>query len=69
MKPESLIPQSRLAELLAISTRTLERWRVEGSGPAYLKAGRRVLYRSADVEQWLDGSRRLSTSDAGDAHA
>lgn len=57
-----LLPQQQLAHILAVSERTLERWRVEGCGPAYLKAGRRVLYRRSDVDQWLDNNARTSTS-------
>jgi predicted site-specific integrase-resolvase len=63
----ALVTQSRLADLLAVSERTLERWRVEGIGPAYVKAGRRVLYRMEDVENWLSNSRRRSTSEAPEA--
>ena len=34
--------------------RTLQRWRVTGDGPAFVRAGkRRVLYRVADIESWL----------------
>ena len=57
-----LLPQQQLATILAVSERTLERWRVEGCGPAYLKAGRRVLYRRSDVDSWLDSNARTSTS-------
>ncbi|PVE20644.1 hypothetical protein DC522_31085 [Microvirga sp. KLBC 81] len=57
--------QTQLSELLKISARTLERWRVEGVGPTYIKAGRRVLYRREDVEIWLSGHARQSTSEVG----
>ena len=63
-----LIPPPQLAGLLNISIRTLERWRVEGVGPAYVKAGRRVLYRREDVESWLAEGIRHSTSDDGGRH-
>jgi len=52
-----------LAEEISVSPRTLERWRIEGGGPAFLKAGRRVLYCSKDVNAWLSNSRHLSTSE------
>ena len=57
-----LLTQKRLSELIDVSERTLERWRVEGAGPAFVKAGRRVLYQSSDIEAWLAESRRHSTS-------
>jgi len=62
---EELLTQKRLAERLDQSERTLERWRVEGTGPAFVKAGRKVLYYPQDVEDWLLATRRLSTSSPG----
>ena len=58
-----------VAEMLRISRRTLERMRVEGTGPRYLKVGpgkrSRVLYRQADVEDWLARFQFGSTSEYG----
>lgn len=55
------------ADILRISIRTLERMRVEGSGPRYLKAGggtrSRVLYRLADLDAWLQSRSFNSTSE------
>lgn len=62
MRMDTYFNQHRLSEFLDTSERTLERWRVEGTGPAYVKAGRKVLYRRQDVEEWLARSRRISTS-------
>lgn len=52
----------QLAEMLQISPRTLERWRVDGNGPQYMKAGRRVLYDRSEIESWLSAGIRFSTS-------
>jgi predicted DNA-binding transcriptional regulator AlpA len=42
-----------LCKRLRISGQTSWRWRVNGGGPPYVRAGkRRVLYRLADVEAW-----------------
>ncbi len=55
------------AQLLKLSTRTLERMRVTGGGPRFMKAGTgkrsRVLYKSADIESWLEGNSYQSTSE------
>ena len=59
-----LINTDALAAVLGISPRTIERWRIEGFGPPFMKAGRRVLYRECDVEAWLDAGRRFSTSES-----
>ena len=57
----ALLPQKQVAEILSVSERTLERWRVEGR-PAFAKAVRKVLYWPDDVEDWLIASRRQSPS-------
>jgi predicted site-specific integrase-resolvase len=44
--------QYDLAKRWGISYRTLERWRWEGIGPAYLKIGGRVVYRLEDIEEF-----------------
>ena len=62
IKSTPYLTQPALADQLAVSERTLERWRVEGVGPVYTKAGRRVLYRQQDIESWLEHNRRQSTS-------
>jgi hypothetical protein len=58
-----------VAGILRISRRTLERMRVEGTGPRYLKVGpgkrSRVLYRQQDVEDWLARFNFGSTSEYG----
>lgn len=56
-----------VAALLAISTKTLQRWRWLGGGPPYRKLGHAVRYRRADVEAWADSAARTSTSDRGAA--
>ncbi|MEQ1890398.1 MAG: helix-turn-helix domain-containing protein [Alphaproteobacteria bacterium] len=57
------MPQGDTAKMLSVSERTLERWRLEGTGPVYRKFGRRVLYAKADVVAWADLHCRKSTSD------
>ncbi len=38
------------AQYLRVSRPTLERWRGEGRGPRYLRAGWRCLYRREDLD-------------------
>lgn len=55
--------QSEAAELLRISERTLERMRLTGDGPPFMKVGaRRVIYRQSDIESWLAERTFVSTS-------
>ena len=44
---------------------TLAKWRLNGSGPAYLKLGRSVRYAEETLNAWLAGRERRSTADAG----
>lgn len=37
-----------------ISPATLRYWRHRGEGPLSFKLGRRVMYRRADVEAWIE---------------
>lgn len=57
--------QDPAAEFLQLSPRTLERLRVEGRGPAFLKFGSRVMYSREDLVKWAEAQRRASTSDPG----
>ena len=43
-----------VAELLHTPVATLRFWRYRGTGPRSFKAGRRVMYRKADVAAWVD---------------
>jgi predicted site-specific integrase-resolvase len=56
------LPQKALARRWGVSTRSLERWRVRGIGPVYLKLNGRVIYRLQDVEAFEAACRRASTS-------
>jgi predicted DNA-binding transcriptional regulator AlpA len=47
------LDQDSASQLLNISKRTLERWRRDGGGPAFVRAGlRRVLYDGAEIQRW-----------------
>ena len=42
----------------------LAKMRLNGNGPIYCKLGRRVVYRRADLEAWLQSRTTRDTSDA-----
>ena len=58
-----LLNQYEAAKALGLSTRTLERLRLTGSGPRFAKLGRRVLYRPVDLEAWVASRLVASTSE------
>lgn len=52
--------ERELADRWAKSTRTLQRWRAEQSGPAFLRIGRSIRYRLCDIEAFEESSRQES---------
>jgi hypothetical protein len=50
------------AAFVGLGVSSLEKLRVTGGGPAFLKIGRRVVYDAHDLEQWLAKHKRSSTS-------
>lgn len=59
------MPVQAAAAHLGLSASTLNKLRVFGGGPVFLKLGRRVVYDPADLDTWLASKRRTSTSDDG----
>jgi hypothetical protein len=57
-----LLTQRQSAELLRLSERTLERHRVAGTGPLFVRAGRLVRYREDDLQSWIASRVVSSTS-------
>lgn len=47
---------------IGFSPRTMQAWRMQAKGPAFLKIGRSVRYRICDLDDWLEANRRNSTS-------
>ena len=45
--------KARLASILDVSQRTLDRWEARRIGPPKIKIGRLVLYDLASVPEWL----------------
>ena len=58
-----LFTQGEAARLLRLSQRTLERLRVQGGGPCFVKCGRSVRYRETDLEEWIAARVVSSTSE------
>ena len=60
-----LLDQREAARLLNLSIRTMERMRLQGGGPLYVKCGRSVRYRTSDIEAWIAARVVDSTSAIG----
>ena len=61
--PLALLTPEEAAHVLTSKARTLERWRSTGTGPRYIKVGRRVAYRLSDLEVWIEQQARQHTSE------
>ena len=48
------ISRTDLAQELGVCEETLRRWADARRGPAFVKAGRKILYRRAAVLEWLE---------------
>ena len=60
---DRLLNQTEVAKLLGVSTRTLERLRVTGTGPRFTRLNKLVRYRPCDLADYVDRGLRMSTSE------
>ncbi|WP_342742254.1 helix-turn-helix domain-containing protein [Geodermatophilus nigrescens] len=56
-----LMTLAETAAYLRTPVATLRYWRHLGEGPAGFRLGRRVMFKRADVDAWLDARRRTET--------
>ena len=61
--PPRFLRTKEAGEFLGLSSRTLEKHRTYGTGPAYRTLGGRVVYALDDLQAWADRGAVTSTSD------
>lgn len=59
----NVLKTSEAADYLRRGISTLERMRLTGDGPRFIKAGKSVRYRKADLDAWLESRLVRSTSE------
>ncbi len=61
------LTETEVAEMLRCTKAALRKWRREGRGPRFIRVGRLVRYRLADVEEFLESNASSSraASNAG----
>jgi hypothetical protein len=60
----TLFTTCEAARYCHLSPRTLEKYRVVGGGPSYVRLSHRAIrYRQEDLDRWIDENRRRTTSD------
>ncbi|MBV1835742.1 AlpA family transcriptional regulator [Acetobacter estunensis] len=60
----ALLNERSAANYLGLHTRTLQKGRQDGSGPTFIKLGRRIAYRQCDLDAWVEAHAVRSTADA-----
>jgi predicted site-specific integrase-resolvase len=50
---DGYLTEDQQALKLGVTVRTLRKWRASGEGPAFVKAGKRVLYTDESAAAWL----------------
>ena len=64
-----LLRTADAARRLGVSASFLEKARVDGSGPKFVKIGRTVVYRDNDIDLWVASLVRQSTSEGANVAA
>jgi len=60
---EMLLDERKVADVLNLSPRTLQAWRVRGCGPRFRKLGGAVRYCWEDVQAFVNQNEHQSTSE------
>ena len=63
--PDSLLNEQQAAGLLGVTVRTLQKWRVRGGGPRFVRVSSRCIrYRRRELNHWAAERLKHSTSEA-----
>ncbi|WP_349361551.1 helix-turn-helix domain-containing protein [Cryobacterium sp. PH31-O1] len=60
LRGDPLLTIPELAEITRTSPKTVYDWRLKGVGPASIRVGRAILFRTSDVSAWLDSRRQAA---------
>jgi hypothetical protein len=63
--PLPFLRTKEAARFIGVSSRTLEKHRIYGTGPKYSKIGGRIIYAVTDLRDWAERGARRATSDRG----
>jgi hypothetical protein len=64
-KPELMDEKAAAGYLGKLSPKTLQAWRLRGTGPIFRKIGRTVRYLREDLDHYIQQQARQSTSQTG----
>lgn len=60
---QTLLTAEQVSDAYGVAKSTLAKMRLYGTGPVFVKLGRRVAYRLEDLEAWVNENRFKSTSE------
>lgn len=64
LDPDELYVERQAAQLLKVSEKTLQYWRLTGNGPKFVRISKRcVRYRRRDLIAWIEQRLKASTSE------
>lgn len=66
---DKLLTTAEAAERLGVSASYLNKLRLTGGGPVFVKMGAKVVYDASDLGAWVSARRRTSTSQAAEMAA
>jgi predicted DNA-binding transcriptional regulator AlpA len=64
---DRLIDQKEVSSIIGVATKTLERWRWQGTGPKFLKIGRLARYRYSDINEFVSNLGSTNQQNTGGA--
>lgn len=63
MDTDAVLSTEQVADWIGESVHTLEKWRVIGGGPKFIKKPKNIGYKSSEVKKWLDNLTVSSTAE------
>ena len=61
---EALLTEQQAASLLNVNPRTMQKWRIQGGGPRFVRMSRRCIrYWPKDLRDWVQNRIKSSTSE------
>jgi excisionase family DNA binding protein len=63
MNTQELLTTGQAAQRLGVSISYLNKLRLYGGGPVFVKIGAKVLYDQTDLAEWIEARKHRSTSE------
>ena len=60
--PDGRLDTENAGRYLDVRPKTLAMWRVEGTGPRFIKRGKRIFYFLEDLDVWLKQGERVTST-------